>query len=158
MENGFARWFASLLLLNSCSFGDTQVCQESDYLWEEDTSLVLSPDQPERLVSMTGELQLHVLNKYPEDSELGTFDCWILKMNPASFEIACSTPVRAAFQSPESIQSCVNCNELELTGGYDEVWLREHLGQTVTLSGYLWHAHTHHHHTPIMMDTAPWFK
>ncbi len=158
MGSVFARWFVSLLLFNSCSFGDTQVCPESDYWWEGDTSLVLPSDEPERLVSMTGELQLHVLNKDPEDNESDIFDCWILKMNPASFEIACSTPVRASFQSPESIRSCVNSNELELTGGYDEVWLREHLGQTVTVSGYLWHAHTIHHHTAVMMDTDPWFK
>ncbi len=82
MGNGFVRWFVSLLFLSSYSYGNTQNYLESDYLWEGDTSLVLPSDAPERLVSMTGELQLHVLNKDLEDSESDTFHCWILKINP----------------------------------------------------------------------------
>ena len=155
MQNGFVRWFANLLLF---FFSSTFCFSEDDWLWEGDTSLVLPMDEPESLVLISGELALQVLDRNSENPELGIIDCFVIKMDSESFEVACSTPVRAAFQSPESIRSCVNCNELELTGGYDEVWLRERLGQIVTLSGYLWHAHTGHHHTPVMMDTAPWFK
>lgn len=155
MQNGFVRWFASLLL---CFFSPTFCFSEEDWLWECDTSLVLPMDKPERLVSMSGELALQVLDRNSENLELGTVDRFIIKMDSESFEVACSTPVHAAFHSPESIRESLRCHELELTGDFDKSWLREHLGQTMTLSGYLWHAHTHHHYTPVMMDTDPWFK
>jgi hypothetical protein len=155
MGNPFAIWFINFLCYFSCP---VFLFCEDEWLWEGDTSLVLPNDEPERLVSMTGELLLHVLNKDSENPELGTHECWIMKMNLESFEVACSTPVHAAFHSPESIREDLKCRELELTGNFDKNWLREHLGQTVTLSGYLWHAHTIHHHTPVMMDTDPWFK
>jgi hypothetical protein len=155
MGNLFARWLASFLLFFFCpSF---LFCEEN-WWWEGDTSLILSADEPERLVSMTGELTLRIENRDPEDPEQGTVDRWVIKMNPESFEVACRTPVHAAFHSPGSIRESFRCHELELTGNFDKKWLREHIGQAVTLSGYLWHAHTHHHYTPVMMDTDPWFK
>lgn len=155
MGNHFAIWFVNFLFCFSCP---AFLFCEDDWWWDGNTSLILPNDEPERLVSMTGELFLRVLDQDSESPELGTYECWIIKMNPESFEIACSTPVHGAFHSPESIRECLGCQELELTGGFDKNWLRKHLGQTVTLSGYLWHAHTAHHHTPVMMDTDPWFK
>lgn len=155
MESVFARWCASLLL---CFFCPGFCTAEEDWLWEGDTSLVLPIDEPERLVSMTGELASRVLNRDSENPELGAIERFVIEMDSESFEIACSTPVRAAFHSPESIRESLRCHELELTGGFDKDWLRAHLGQIVTLSGYLWHAHTHHHYTPVMMDKDPWFK
>jgi len=124
----------------------------------EDKSLVLLDGEPEFFVSMTGELHLEVLSIDPEDDIKGTFDYWVLKLTPESFELACNTPVRAIFHTPESIRSFPHCREMELTGGYDKEWFKEHIGQTVTVQGYLWHAHTAHHHTPMMLDKEPWFK
>lgn len=98
MQNGFARWFASLLL---CFFSSTFCFSQEDWLWEGDTSLVLPMDKPERLVSMSGELALQVLYKNPENPELETVDRFIIKMDSESFEVACSIPVRAAFHSPD---------------------------------------------------------
>ena len=155
MENRSATWFVNLLCC--FSYPVLAFC-ENDWLWEGDTSLVLSQDEPEHLVSMTGELSLLILNKNSEHPELGTYECWVVKMNPESFEIAYSTPVHGAFHSPASIRESSRCQELELTGEFDKNWLRKRVGETVTLSGYLWHSHTDHHHTPVMMDTAPWFK
>ncbi len=77
---------------------------------------------------------------------------------PESFETAGKIPVRASFQTPASIRYFNNCDEMELTGEYDEEWLCDHVGQTVSVQGYRWHAHTGHQHTPVMMDTDPWFK
>ena len=157
MHSRFVKWCANFFICLFCSlslFGD----QTDNWLWENDTSLVLPENEPEKLVSMTGQLHLDIFNNDPENEELSTLPCWVLKMDPKSFEIACTTPVRCAFQSPHSIHNHLKCQELELTGNYDEAWLCEHVGQTITLSGYLWHAHTSHHHTPVMMDTDPWFK
>lgn len=127
-----------------------------------DESLVLAEDQPEKLVSMTGKLILNVLNSDPDK---GAIECgghpiysWILKLDPKSFETACSTPVRASFQTPATIRSFKNYDEMELTGDYDVEWLCDRVNETVTVQGYLWHAHTGHHHTPVMMDTDPRFK
>jgi hypothetical protein len=125
---------------------------------EEEESLVLSEDQPEHLVAMTGKLQLSGFHSNEEDVGTPPFGGWILKLDEESFDRACSTPVRASFQTPASIRSSRNGNEMELTGDYDKKWLHEHVGQTVTIKGYLWHAHTGHHHTPVMIDSEPWFK
>lgn len=125
-----------------------------------DRSLELQDSESERLVSMTGKLILRVSNS---DTDIKSIEdgghpiyCWIVELDQESFEIACSTPVRAAFQTPASIRSFGN--ELQLTGGFDEEWLCEHLNQTVTVQGYLWHAHTCHHHTLVMLDANPWYK
>lgn len=135
-----------------------------DWVNEEllDESLILPDDEPEQLVTMTGVLHLQIFNSNPEAGPIEnggqpTYH-WIVKLTPESFETACSTPVRASFQTPASIRSSNNCDEMELTGDYDEEWLCDHEGQTVSVQGYLWHAHTGHHHIPVMMDTDPWFK
>lgn len=129
------KWFASLLL---CFFSSTFCFSEEDWLWEGDASLVLPIDEPERLVSMSGELTLRVLDRDSENPELGIADRFIIKMDPASFEIACSTPVHAAFHSPESIRKSLRCQELELTGDFDKSWLREHQVKDLRPFEYFW--------------------
>jgi len=131
--------------------------------WSEedlaDESLVLSGDKPERFVSMTGTLTLRILNSDPDSPTIESggqpLYCWFLKMDPESFKLACSTPVRMSFQTPATIRSFLNCHELELTGSYDQEWLMCHVDQITTIQGYLWHAHTGHHHTPVMLGSAP---
>lgn len=150
MANVLVKWCASLLaLFLSNSF--------SGY-WEKESEnpLLLPEHESEHLVSMTGMLDVRVLKSDPEDELSETYHCWILKLSPESFEIACKTPVRACFQTPESIRSSKNCNEIQLNS-YDAHWLQYHLRQTITLQGYLWHAHTHHHKTPVLMGANPWF-
>jgi hypothetical protein len=150
----------------ACLALEENTWEASSLNWTEDDlsdeSLILPDDQPEKLVSMTGKLVLNVLNS---DPDRGAIECgghpiysWILKLDPKSFETACSTPVRTAFQTPGTIRSFKNCDEMELTGDYDTEWLCDCVNQTVTVQGYLWHAHTGRHHTPVMIDTAPWFK
>jgi len=68
MQNGLVKWFASLLLV---FFSPTFCFSEEDWLWEGDTSLVLPMDEPERLVSMSGELALQILDRNSENPELG---------------------------------------------------------------------------------------
>lgn len=160
MENAFARWFVSLFVLSFILCGALLFCNDLNlaHRTEEDESLVLSEDEPERLVAMTGKLQLTYFHSDPEDAESSLFDCWILKLDEGSFDRACGIPVRASFQTPASIRSSRNGNEMELTGDYDKKWLYEHLNQSVTVKGYLWHAHTVHHHTPVMIDVEPWVR
>jgi hypothetical protein len=137
--------------------------QPSSCDWGEDDteSLALPDDEPERLVTMSGKLHLEIVNN---DSELGPIEnggypiyCWMIKLDPKSFEIACTTPVRAYFQTPASIRSQKNGDELWLTGDLDSEWLCEHVNQTVSVQGYLQHGFNAHHHTPLMLDTDPWF-
>lgn len=133
-----------------------------DWSEDNDQSLVLPDEKTEHLVTMTGKLHLEILNY---DFELGEIEnggypiyCWMVKLDPKSFEIACTTPVRACFQTPSSIRSSKKGDELWLTGDFDADWLCENVNQSVAVQGYLWHAHTAHHHTPVMLDTDPWFK
>jgi hypothetical protein len=151
MANALVKWCVSFLVLflSNSSFGYGED--------ESDNPLILPENELERLVSMTGMLGLRILKYNPEDELSETYQCWILKLSPESFEVACKTPVRACFQTPESIRSSWNCNEMQLTS-FDEHWLKDHLNQKVTLEGYLWHAHTHSHHTPILMDIEPWLS
>jgi hypothetical protein len=148
----------------ACRYLDEHPWEPNSFDWSEDNdqSLVLPEDEPERLVTMSGKLHLEIVNN---DSELGDIEnggypiyCWMIKVDHQSFETACSTPVRACFQTPASIRSSKNGDELWLTGDFDPEWLCEHINQTVSVQGYLWHAHNIHHLTPVMLDTAPWFK
>ena len=150
----------------ACMALDAIVWEPESLDWTEedlsDESLILSDDEPERCVAMTGKLIMRILNSNPDNNTVEDggqpLYCWFLKLNPESFQIACTTPVRASFQTPATIRSFKNCDEMELTGKYDEEWLCDHVNQIVTVKGFLWHAHTGHHHTPVMIDTDPWFK
>ncbi len=149
----------------ACQYLDDHSWKEPnayDFGEDDNETLELPDDEPERLVTVSGRLHLEIVNN---DSELGEIEnggypvyCWMVQLDPQSFEITCNTPVRACFQTPTSIQPQKNGNELWLTGDYDSEWLCEHVNQTVSVQGYLWHAHTIHHHTPVMLDTDPWFK
>lgn len=160
MENVFVRWLVSLFTLSFVLHASWLNCNDLNLArqTEEDESLCLSEDEPEHLVAMTGKLQLRIFNSDAEDAGSPLLHGWFLKLDSESFNSACNTPVRASFQTPASIRSSRNGDEMELTGGYDKNWLYEHLDQTVTVRGYLWHAHTSHHHTPIMIDREPWVK
>jgi hypothetical protein len=147
MKNLFLIWFTAPVLIY------TNLLAED---WMDDMSLVLPMNEPEQLVEMTGLLELITYDSNPENPEEGQYTCWILNLDQNSFEKTHSTPVHGAFQSPKSIREHPDCRKLALTGNYDETWLQMHSGQTITLSGYLWHAHTIHHNTPVMMDTDPW--
>jgi hypothetical protein len=160
MENVFARWLPFLFTLQ-CLLCDFSLfcCDVSPTCWTEDETLSLSEDESEHLVAMTGELQLiHFHNGEGDNAESRVSRRWILKLDSESFDVACKTPVRAPFQTPASIRSSRNGNQMELTGDYNTKWLYDHLGQPVTVKGYLWHAHTGHHFTPVMMDLEPWLE
>lgn len=127
-----------------------------------DESLVLADDEAEKLVVMTGKLTLRVFNSDPDRGSIENgghpLYHWMLTLDPTSFAIACSTPVRASFQTPATIRSFKNCNDMELTGEFDEEWLTSNANQIVTVPGYLWHAHTGHHRTAVMLSPTPWLK
>jgi hypothetical protein len=148
----------------ACRYLDEHPWEPNDYDWSEDNdqSLVLSDDMPERLVTISGKLHLEIVNN---DSELGEIEnggypiyCWMIKLDPQSFEIVCNTPVRACFQTPKSIRASKKGDELWLTGDFDLEWLCEHINQTVSVQGYLWHAHNAHHLTPVMLNTNPFYE
>ena len=164
MESAFEKWLLNLFLLFCFSLNILAAQAECPHEEKNpsDTSLVLPEEESERLVTLKGKLILRILHENLDQGPPGECSnpiyCWIVKMDPASFEIACNTPVRAAFHTPTSIRASWNHDELELTGNLPtKEWLYNHIDQTVTVEGYLWHAHTSHHHTPILMDSEPWF-
>lgn len=150
MENVFARCFVNFLLLF--------LCHGFLLFSSEDHSLSLPEDEPEHLVSITGKLQLRTTTRDPEYNDKEPVCYWALKVDSDSYEIICKTPVRASFQTPNAIRASQNSDEVALTGEYNEDWLNAHLNQNVTIKGYLWHAHTGHHPTTVMMGREPWIN
>jgi hypothetical protein len=58
-----------------------------------------------------------------------------------------------SFETPSGIRERSNYNELQLGNSFmDENWLQAHLNKKVEVSGFLFHAHTGHHYTPILID------
>lgn len=109
--------------------------------------LELPDGAPEILVTLSGTL--HLQSCFEDD----VVDCWFLKMDESSFEVASTTPV---WGYPLSIEEILQRSDrLEVQLGEDpemEEFFQNHMNQFVTVQGFLFHAHTGHHHAPFQMD------
>ncbi len=73
-------------------------------------------------------------------------------MERPSFQIAFTTLLPGLALSPADIMSCPNWYEVQLRyPPSDDVYCK-HVNQDVVVEGYLFHAHTVHHHAPFQMD------
>jgi hypothetical protein len=115
----------------------------------QNVSLELPNGTPEILVTLKGTLKL----KSILEENATPIYCWFLEMNASSFKIASKTPVWGYALTLKDILEKPNWNEVQLGRDKEtEDFCCKHRNQKVTVKGFLFHAHTGHHHAPFLMD------
>jgi hypothetical protein len=119
--------------------------------------LKLSEDAPEKLVVLKGKLILRLFPGPPEYTSIERGDradyCWMLHVNEEFLKIATTTPVPEPCSDLKSIMEWSNHNEIYLSLEENMIdFCCDHESKEITTQGYLFHAHTAHHYSPILMD------
>lgn len=110
-------------------------------------------------ITLSGILQIKAFPGPPEYSSIEHGDradfCWVLNLDKESFILALNTPVPELSLDFRDIIKWPNANEVFLfpDQNVDESF-RRNRGQHISISGYLFHAHTIHHYSPILL-TVP---
>jgi hypothetical protein len=114
-----------------------------------DDLLELPDGIPEIYVTLKGTLKLNVLFEEEENS----ICYWVLQLDVPSFQIACTTPVWGYALSLKEIMKTTNWHEVQL--GLEENmedFCKKNVNCEVLVGGFLFHAHTAHHHAPFVLD------
>jgi len=128
-------------------YAATQLCTHFHKL--KVTSLELPDGSPEILVTLSGKLRLNLCS-IENDPPMY---CWFLQMDGPSFKIASTTPVWGYALSLDDILTMPNWFEVQLGRDKEtEHFCSRHVNQQVTVKGFLFHAHTGHHHAPFLMN------
>ena len=106
---------------------------------------------------MKGKLILKLFPGPPEYSSIESGDradyCWVLKLDEVSFLKAITTPVAEPADTLDNIKKRLHPDEILLVlDEYGENFCQQHQNQEILGVGHLFHAHTIHHYTPILMD------
>ena len=110
-------------------------------------------------MNLAGKLLLTSFPGPPEYSSIKDGDrlntCWLLELDEASFKLALMTPVPEPANFVRDILKRENPNVIML-GLDDDIqkYCSSYKDKEVTVSGYLYHAHTAHHYTPLLMDVT----
>lgn len=111
----------------------------------------------EPLVTLSGKLTLKLFPGPPEYSSIEDGDradyCWVLELDRTSFLLALKTPVKELALDLADILKRADANGVML--GIDEEMgsnCSRHKDQQVAVKGSLFHAHTAHHYTPMLME------
>ena len=130
------------------------------YFWNKSRSTEPILDQEfssEPLITLTGKLGLKQFPGPPEYSSIEDGDradyCWILELDKASFLLALNTPVKELNLDVKDILKWSNPSEVMLVLDKEkESFCRDLEHQQVCVNGHLFHAHTAHHYTPMLLD------
>jgi len=121
-----------------------------------DIPLEYEDERPEMPISLRGKLALRL---YPGPPEYGSVESgdypeysWFLQMDRHSFQIASTTLLPGLALSLADIMSRTNWYEVQLGCPPSDDFYCQHVNQEVVVEGYLFHAHTGHHHAPFLMD------
>ncbi len=140
-------------------------CNESEFYDDNETfSLLQLPEgEPEKIVTLRGKLILRLFAGPPEYISIENGDradyCWLLQMDEESFKIATTTQVPEPCNDLKSIMAWSNHDELYLSMEEDLTdFCCDHEGRDIAVQGYLFHSHTAHHHSPILMDVKKMFS
>jgi hypothetical protein len=130
---------------------------ESSNESEIELLLKLPEDAPEKLVTLKGTLVLRLFPGPPEYTSIEKGDradyCWMLHVNKESFKIATTTLVPEPCSDLKSIMEWSNHDEIYLSLEEKMIdFCCGHENKEITVQGYLFHAHTVHHYSPILMD------
>jgi len=131
--------------------------RNSDLEYDEKNPLKLPQDVPEQLVILRGQLVLKLFAGPPEYTSIEGGDradyCLMLKLDKTSFNIAITTPVPEPADDLSHILEWSNHDEIDLLVDEDmQDYLYKNINKFIAVEGYLFHAHTAHHYTPILMD------
>ena len=112
----------------------------------------------EPLITLTGKLRLKLFPGPPEYSSIKDGDradhCWIVELDDPSFLFALNTPYNELSHDLSDILYRKDAYMLTLCLNEDHVSLcQQYKDQNVAVRGVLFHAHTAHHYTPILLDT-----
>ena len=151
MKRKIKSYLIGLVLLLLLFFCFNQVFKEKV------NPLLLPEDQKEILVTLKGKLILKLFPGPPEYYSIEDGDredyCWLLQLDKTSFEIAKTTPVGEPAQDLDYIMKKSNPDEISLAIEKEMIDIcNQHKGKKIVCEGYLFHAHTAHHYTPILMD------
>lgn len=108
----------------------------------------------EPLITLTGKLGLRFFPDMATIEDLGgptTFPSFILELDKPSFLLALNTPVGEFSQDLEGILRHPHANELSIGTDMSAIY-EKFKDQKVAITGYLFHAHTHHHRRPLLMN------
>jgi Domain of unknown function (DUF4431) len=139
--------------------GETRITPETygiDVHNLSDMPLEYEDGRPEKAISLRGKLTFRL---YPGPPEYGSVENgdypeygWFLQMDRPSFQIASTTLLPGLALSPADIMSHSNWYEVQLGLLSSDDFCCKHVNQDVVVEGYLFHAHTGHHHAPFLMD------
>jgi hypothetical protein len=113
-------------------------------------------------ITLSGILQIKAFPGPPEYSSIENGDradfCWVLNLDKESFILALSTPVQELGLDFRDIIKWPNASEVFLfpDQNVDERF-RSKRGQHISISGYLFHAHTIHHYSPMLLTVPEHF-
>lgn len=133
-----ARNFASLCLIVSAFSALPLPAVDASYRYEPD------------VVTLTGVLSTRIYPGAPNYESVKSGDLpnkiWLIRLpHPISMEPG---PEPASFEGETGIKEI----HVILTDLKDEKTLKQHGGETVTIIGKIFHAHTIHHPLPLILD------
>lgn len=146
----YAFWFLGKICL----------CLSVFLVWENHFGTIQKEYGSDPFITLSGILQLKVFPEPPEYSSIENGDrgdsCWVLELDKESFILALSAPVQPELALDfKDILKWPNASEVFLFPDYNvDESFRSKNGHHISISGYLFHAHTAHHYTPMLL-TVP---
>lgn len=145
-----------------CLLGIIGVCFAIFFVWENHRRALQGEYGSDPFVTLSGILKLKVFPGPPEYSSIENGDradfCWVLDLDKESFILALSTPVQELDLDFKDIIKWPNASEIVLFPDQNvDEGFRNMNGQHISISGYLFHAHTAHHYSPMLLTVPKHF-
>lgn len=127
-------------------------------LLNKDTRTRLPEPSPhsEPLVTLKGKLKLQLFTGPPEYSSIENGDridhCWVLELDNSSFLLALNAPSNELSLDLGDVLRRSDANQVMLGRSRMGDICPQYENQVVIVRGRLFHAHTIHHYTPLLMD------
>ena len=140
--------------------GTIGVCLSVFFAWENHCRAAQKEYGSDPFIKLSGILRLKVFPGPPEYSSIENGDradfCWVLELDKESFLLALATPVQPELALDyKDILTWRNASEVFLFPDYNvDESFRNKNGRHISISGYLFHAHTAHHYSPMLL-TVP---
>lgn len=142
--------------------GTIGVCLVFFLAWENHCNDFQKEYGSDPFVTLSGTLRLKLFPGPPEYSSIENGDradfCWVLDLDKESFILALNTPVQELGLDFKDIIKWPNASEVFLFPDQNvDDSFRKKNGQHISISGYLFHAHTAHHYSPMLLTVPEHF-